>query len=474
MNSSLDLTVGYTSPRVFDRIGIGEEIGKLKRRDFLAGTGLAAAGILIGACDRENSTESRSRNTQEERMRGEVADGEAGWEEVRRQFNLSPDKIHMSALLVSAYPQPVREAVERYRRALDADPITYLEEQNSRRKQDVRVAASDYLGGGPDHIALTDSTTMGIALVYHGLPLQPGQEIVTTEHDYYATHETLRQVTDRTGATVWKIELFDRLEDVSEEQIAARITRAISSRTRVLALTWVHSSTGLKLPMQSIGEAIRVANRNRDEQDRVLLCLDGVHGFGVEDLTADELGCDFFMAGCHKWLFGPRGTGIVWAAPASWAQLRPMVPSFMDNSSWGAWASETDPPGPTTAERMTPGGFKPFEHQWAITEAFRFHEQLGKTRIARRTHTLAEQLKEGLSGMSHVRLITPQAAELSAGIVCFEVDGHSPRAVVDHLARRNIVATTTPYAVRYPRLTPCIYNTPEEIETVLREIRELS
>lgn len=380
----------------------------------------------------------------------------------------------MSALLVSTHPQPVQEAIDRYRARLDADPVRYLQENNNERKRTARTAVADYLGGGPDHVALTDSTTMGIAVVYHGLQLGPGDEILTTEHAYYATHETLRQVSDRTGATIRTIGLFDRPEDASEQQIVDRIRRAITPQTRALALTWVHSSTGMKLPMPAIAEAVGNVNRDRDDADRVLVCLDAVHGFGVEDATADELGCDFYMAGCHKWLFGPRGTGIVWARPNSWARLRPIIPSFIDDGSWDAWASGEEPPGPTTAERMSPGGFKAFEHQWAIADAIEFHQEIGKARIAERTHALSTQLKDGLATMPGVRVVTPREEELSAGIVCFDVDGRSPEAVVDRLAQRDIVATTTPYARPYPRLTPSIYNTTEEVDTVLRAMREVT
>ena len=187
----------------------------------------------------------------------------------------------------------------------------------------------------------------------------------------------------------------------------------------------------------------------------------------------EDLGCDFFMAGCHKWLFGPRGTGIVWGTKQAWARLRPTIPSFMDGESWTAWALDREPRGPTDAERVTPGGFKAFDHQWALAEAFSFHQDIGKRRIAERTRELSRQLKEGLAAMGHVTLHTPLAEELSAGIVCFEVRGRSAPAVVQRLEAKDIVATTTPYVESYPRLCPCIYNTPEEVDVALGAIRAM-
>jgi isopenicillin-N epimerase len=120
---------------------------------------------------------------------------------------------------------------------------------------------------------------------------------------------------------------------------------------------------------------------------------------------------------------------------------------------------------------MTPGGFKAFEHQWAMTQAFEFHQDIGKSRVAARTHELASQLKEGLAAMPHVTLRTPRSPDLSAGIVCFDLDGVSPGNAVRRLRRQGIIATATPYAVSHARLTPSIRNTPAEIEHALEAIR---
>jgi selenocysteine lyase/cysteine desulfurase len=426
----------------------------MQRRRFLAHGGLLlAAGALGSTAEAQPAPKSSSRSDD--------------WQSVRDAFALAPDKVHLSALLVSSHPRPVREAIERYRQQLDRDPAGFLDRENRPRRQAVREAAGRYLGAEAHHIALTDSTTMGIALVYHGLRLKSGDEVLTTEHDYYVTHESLRLAAERSGARVRRVQLHTGAADVSADAIVGRIVRGITRRTRVIALTWVHSSTGLRLPMQEIARAVRATNRD------ILIGLDGVHGFGIEDVTVEELGCDFFMAGCHKWLFGPRGTGIVWARKGAWPRLAPTIPSFSDGESWNAWASEREPNGPTSALRMSPGGFKAFEHQWAVADAFQFHQDVGKARIAERTHELGRQLKEGLAAMPHVRLHTPMADELSAGIVCFDVRGLSTEAVVQRLGAKDIVATGTPYAESHPRLSPCIYNTPEDVEAALRAIRAM-
>ena len=246
---------------------------------------------------------------------------------------------------------------------------------------------------------------------------------------------------------------------MTEPQLVDRLMAAVTERTRVVAVTWVHSSTGMKLPVRAIANALASANAGRDPRDRALLCVDGVHGVGVEDATVTGLGCDFLVSGTHKWLFGPRGTGLVWGNPDAWPATTPTVPSFTNDGTPGG--------------RMTPGGFHSFEHRWALTEAFRFHEAVGKARVAARVHGLARTFKDGLASMPRVTLITPHSDRLSAGLVCFTVRGMEPHEVVRRLRERRIVATVTPYDPSYARVGPGLLNSTADVTRALAAISAL-
>jgi selenocysteine lyase/cysteine desulfurase len=398
----------------------------------------------------------------------------AGTQSDDELFLLDPDYANLTTFLLASHPLPVREAIERHRRELDANAALYLRESEIALEDAARAAAADYLGAEPDDVALTDSTTMGLGLVYARLRLEPGDEVVTTEHDFYATHEALRLREQVDGATVRKVRLYDRPESASVDRIVSAVSSTLGPRTRCLALTWVHSSTGVKLPLAEIADAVAEANRGRDDDERILLCVDGVHGFGVEAASHSELGADIFVSGCHKWLFGPRGTGLVWAAPHAWERLAPTIPSF-DGRAYFAWiearAPTDTPPGPL----MTPGGFQSFEHRWALTEAFAFHEELGgKPAVSETTHALAARLKDGLADIRGVTVRTPMSEELSAGLVCAEVASSSPSDVVDRLREEHqVIASVTPYATAYVRFGPSVANTEEDVDRALEAVAAL-
>lgn len=316
------------------------------------------------------------------------------------------------------------------------------------------------MGVEPNEIALTDSTTMGTALMINGMQIREDQEMLTAEFDYYSTHRSIEYKSGRTGASFRKIPLYRDVQNVTEDEIIDNLIGEIKSNTRLVTGTWVHSSTGLKIPVRKISNRLAEVNAGRGPEDRVLFFVDGAHGLGVEDTFISDLGCDFFSAGTHKWMFGPRGTGVLWGNPEVHNQVSPTIPTFTNGAGWGG--------------RMSPGGFKPFEHQWAMEQAFRFHLDIGKERVQERIHSLALQLKEGLNDMQHVLLYTPMEKELSSGIICFDIDGMSPNQVVNRLEQKNVIASDTPYNPTYSRLAPGIFNTPEDIENVIRAVRDLS
>lgn len=433
------------------------------RRGFLVRTGLVlGATVLANAyphafADQESqSPQSRFKN----------------WDDLRAQFPLSPQLIHLAAFFLASHPTPVREAIERHRAGLDVDPIGYWQEQEEKQEAKVLRAAADYLSVEPIDIALTDSTTMGLGLLYGGLALRKGQEILTTIHEHYSTEISLRLRAERTGAVVRQIALYRSLKTVSRDEIVDSLRKGVTPATRIVAVTWVHSSTGLKLPIQAMAHAIQSINRSRSEQDRIIFCVDGVHALGVEDFGLRELGCDFLIAGTHKWMFGPRGTGLVWGHPKAWPIAQATIPTF-NTQAYELWMKNGSSKDLPQSIYMTPGGFHSFEHRWALDEAFKFHQTIGKSNVTQRIYELNQQLKQGLAAMPHVTLHTPLSQDLSAGIVCFEAAGMTPHQIVKKLRQRKIVGSVTPYATQYARLAPSLLNSPQDIETTLGEIRNL-
>lgn len=434
----------------------------LTRREFLTAPSLGALGLLPGGLLAAVAAETPP------------LPDLSGWEGVRAQFALDPSFAHFASFYLVSHPAPVREAIDGYRRAIDRNPLHVVEQgmfeddaHNLPLQVCTRIAA--YLGARAEDVCLTGNTTTSLALVYHGLPLQAGDEVLCTTHDHYSHHESIRLATARCGATMRKIALYEDAARATTDSIVERVLAGIGPKTRVVGLTWVHSSSGMRLPIREIAAALHARG-----DVSPLLVVDGVHGIGAVDETIATMGCDYFCAGTHKWMFAPRGTGLIWANADNWARLRPVVPSFTDWDQYLAWEQGRAPDTPTNANRMSPGGFHAYEHQWGTAAAFAMHEAMGRARVAARIRELNTQCKAGLAANPKVTLHTPMSGDLSAGLVAFEVEGLAPAEVVRQLLARRIVASTSPYAVTYARLAPSLVNTPEQVDQAIRAVREIS
>lgn len=430
----------------------------MDRRQFLGAAAVSGTAAAIGLSQTAGGVAS------------DIAVGRgSSWDEVKRQFDIAPGIIQMSAFYLASHPKPVRDAIELHRRGLDRESHGYIEQNVGRLERAVRASASRYMGVGPDELAFTDSTTMGLGLVYSGMKLKPGEEILTDTRDHIVTAISAGFAAARSGATVRQAALYADPARVSTGEVVENVRRNLRDSTRLLAMTWVHSGTGVKMPVAEIAEAVRVHNRGKSPEERTLFALDGVHGFGIEDVAIPDLGVDFFIAGTHKWMTGPRGTGLVWARGDAWPFVQPAIPTF--DPMWRPPPVAKMPP----AAVNTPGGFHSFEHRWAVAQAFDFHSAMGRDRVAGRVHQLNSLAKAGLALSPKVKIHTPVSPEHSAGIIAFEVAGMSPEQVVARLHSQNIIASVTPgfYTPSLARVAPSLLTDEQDVERTVRAIAQL-
>lgn len=416
------------------------------RREFLKQAGILAAALPLGASLPNVAGAANAA----------PATGNK-WARLQQLFDQDPAYLHFSNFLITSHPKPVREAIERHRAALDKNPGLAMDWDLGvieQREENVRVWAGRYLQADAKQIALTGSTTEGLATIYGGVHVRPDQEILTTEHEHYATHTILALRSERDSTRVRKIRLFKDSYSASKAEILAAIDGAIRPETRVLGMCWVHSGSGMKLPIGEIGAIVDRHNRGRSDADRIVYVVDGVHGFGVDNLNFAQMNCDFFIAGTHKWMFGPRGTGIVCSRFAEVRYVTPIIPTFSEATAFS-----------TT---MTPGGYHSFEHRWALDEAFKLHLELGKAEVEARIHALNSYLKQRLQQRPQIELVTPLSPELSAGFTFFRVKGKDSDKIAAHLMANRVVADAVHRDVGpVIRTAPGLLNDEEQIDRLL-------
>lgn len=397
----------------------------------------------------------------------EINYDEQFWKRIRSAFNLSPDYVHFEAFLLSSHPEPVRKAIEQYRKNLDANPYIYLSQNEQRLELDARTSIADFIGATKDEIIITENATTGLSLVYNGLALNQGDEILTTRHEHHSNLRALENLAQRTGAILKIVDIYKDGENINPDEMVCRLASGFSHKTRLIALTWVHSCSGVCIPVSFLVKAVRKHFSTIDKNP--LVCVDGTHGCGARQLDVIDMGCDIFVSGCHKWLHGPRGTGFIWANKKAMDALGVVIPSFAPGEV-DVFRKVEYPRFVDAGEHLSPGGFHCFEHRWAIHAAIRFIQHIGIQVIQERIQSLALRLKLGLSKIEGVKVVTPIDVEYSAGIICFSIEGVTPEFVSKELCELKIICIVSPYQVQYCRFSTSIFNLVSDIDLAIEGV----
>jgi L-cysteine/cystine lyase len=287
----------------------------------------------------------------------------------------------------------------------------YFESMLDGREQ-VRAALAKALSVAPGDIALANSTTQACNVVYTGLGLGPGDEVVTTDSE----HPGLFGGLAASGAELRVVPV----RDLPAREVLGALQAAVSDRTRLIALSQISWLTGAVFPVQEL------AGRG------VPLLVDGAQAAGAIPVDVGALGCDFYTVSAQKWLLGPDVTGGLYVRPNRVEDLRLTFPSY---GSWD-WEAETEYTPKSGAARFDPGWI-PFGSLVGLQESLAFAEGAGHERFehARR---MAKRLRQLLSERADVITEADQAT-----LVTWKAESDS-REVVLKLAEAGVVIRDIP------------------------------
>ncbi|SFN35968.1 aminotransferase class V-fold PLP-dependent enzyme [Xenorhabdus japonica] len=395
----------------------------------------------------------------------------------RQDFTLDKDWIHLGLGILAPHSKTLNSIIDAHRTFLDKNPDDARRHRHKYNDKTLKLAAQ-YLGTHKNNLILTESTTLSLSLIYLGFKYNQSDEILLSEHEHYSVDALTLHARELFGVKVKKFNLFEDLQNITEEAIIERYIKNITENTRLISVTWVNSCFGVKLPVQKLTSCIRDINAKRPESKRIFTILDAVHGIGIENIpSAEHLGVDYIASGCHKWLFGPRGTGFLWASEIGWKNIQPLIPSF-EAECWNAFMGEKfveeykkSISKPTIC---SPGGFRSFEYQWALSYAFENMIALGKNNVEKHIHSLCSLAKDILSESNRITLYTPNNEELSSGLICFNIKDLPAFEFSEIMKNKKIMAGYTPYKESSCRITPGLLNNSREVEKACKTILEIA
>ncbi len=423
------------SEAVLNRRRLLGDLGKFATAAGLVSLGLADELSLAG--DGATTTAPAGTNA--------AASMPASPEEVRAAMMLPKDLAYFNCGTLGPTPRSVVEESLAAWRELEQDPANEGFGAVLARAEQTREKAAKLLGCHKDQIAITRNTTEGMNAVAQGLALQRGDRVLTTDHEHEGGSVCWKYFAKRDGVEIDRITL--PVPPQSADEIVKLLEAKLTPRTRVISVSHVTFTTGLRMPIERIA-AVAKANSS-------LLVVDGAQAAGAVQVNVEKLGCDAYAASGHKWLLGAKGTGILYIRKEASDKIQPLL---LDQGR---------------AVYTTSMGSGNLIGIIALGLAMDFLTAVGMEKVQKHNLELAGYLYGKLKSLRAVRVASPAPGEISSPLVSVSLGDKADNAsVAAHLRQKHrIVVKLLPREVPGGLRFSChVYNNRDDCDRLVKAL----
>src|SRR5690349_23975736 len=416
----------------------------MQRRDFLrlAGRGLGLASLSSATIasllrDVHGATAKVSQLSPKQ-----AAADEDYWSTIQNAFSVTRGIINLNNGGVSPSPKVVTEALIRYIWEQEDLPAYTMWEILEPQSETIRTGLAELFGCDREEIALTRNASESLEILLDGMDFKPGDEILTTTQDYPRMLTTLRQREKRENLKLNLIKVPIPPKDLNE--ITAAFEKGMTNRTRLILISHMINITGQITPVKAVCDMARARG--------VETVVDGAHSFAQFNFKRSDLGCDYFGTSLHKWLYAPKGTGMLYVKRDKIDKIWPLM----------------------AAEAKQANDIRKFEEigthsaapKLAIGEALIFHSGIGGKRKEARLRYLSRYWMNRLKDVPKVSFNTSFEPAQSCAIANVNIAGVEPYAIGSYLFSKHHVFTTPIMHEEFKgiRITPNVYTTLGELD----------
>jgi selenocysteine lyase/cysteine desulfurase len=423
------------------------------RRDFLRSLAMAGGPVAFLPRLRDDGVERILTVVagQEARSPDDLAGDEDFWREIQQAFTLDRTMINLNNGGVSPSPRVVMDALRRYLEYSNQAPAFHMWRHLEPEIESVRRELAVEAGCDPEELAITRNASEALEIVQLGLPLERGDEVLTTDQDYGRMLTTWEQRARRDGIVVKQLPFT--VPAPSMRALVELFERGITSRTRVIHFCHITNLSGQIFPVRDICRMAR--------ERGIRTIVDGAHAFAHFPFAIRDLECDFYGTSLHKWLLAPIGTGFLYVRRELIRLVWPLMaaPEKMD----------------ADIRKFEEIGTHPAANHNAIAEALAFHRAIGGERKVARLRYLRDRWMRRLEGKPGIRLYTSVDPAMAGGLANVGIEGLEPEKIVEHLwtTRRVFVTPIDHAACTGVRVTPNVYTTLRELDVFAEGMEEI-
>jgi selenocysteine lyase/cysteine desulfurase len=368
-------------------------------------------------------------------------------EKIREQFPITKNKVFLNHAALSPLPKPVADAIRKC-----ADDFSNFGNTSIEWNDGGKPFFAKLIGAKKEEIALVENTSTGLNIAANVLHYPSGSKIVTTDLEYPSVvYPWLRK---SLGVKIHYVKNVDGkilLEDMQ---------KAIDDKTVAVAVSHIEYVNGFRHDLRALSEIAH--------EHGAYLIVDAIQSAGAMQIDVKRDDVDFLTTACYKWLLSPPGAGYFYVKEeliekfeppfVGWASVKPEVFETID--FWDIWSLRLS----ETASRFEVGSPSLLSLVGA-REALKMMLDFGVENIEKRILKLTDHLREAVKNLG-LELETPEEPQHRSGIVKFKID--KPREVIESLSHKGIIVSARAHGIR---VSPHFYNTEEEIDKLVEEIR---
>jgi isopenicillin-N epimerase len=308
--------------------------------------------------------------------------------DLRSLFILRSDVVFLNHGSFGACPRPVFDVYQRWQLELEQQPVAFMQRRLNELLQKARNELGAYVNADPEDLVFVTNVTYGLNIVLRSLTLAPGDEVLSTDHEYGSLNRAWEWVCNRTGAHYIRRPV--PLPITSTEEVVDAIWSGVTDRTRVLFCSHITSPTALTFPVAELIDKARAAG--------ITTVIDGAHAPGQIPLDLEALGADYYAANCHKWMMAPKGVGFLHARKELHDKLEPLLGGKASDAKGSRLIADHQYQG-----TRDPAAFL------TIPETIRFMEQHDWRRVREGCHQLARYAREQVAQITGLPSVIPDS-----------------------------------------------------------------
>lgn len=416
----------------------------VNRRKFLTSVGKGVGMMALSTATAASLFEKLQAKTREiEHLSPEqIAADEEFWAVIQQSFSVTRGIVNLNNGGVSPSPRIVTEAFVRYTWQQEDATAYTMWQQLEPQSETIREGLAEIFGCDAEEIAITRNASESLETLLLGMDFKSGDEILSTTQDYPRMLTTLKQREMREGLKLNLIKVPIAPKDVND--LATPFERAITPKTKLILMSHQINLTGQIMPVRKVCEMARSKG--------IETIVDGAHAFAQFDFKRDDLQCDYYGTSLHKWLYAPKGTGMLYVK-------KDKIPKI-----WALMASEDK--NKNDIRKFEEIGTHSAAMRVAIGEAILFHNAMGGKRKEARLRYLSRYWMNKLKDVPRISFNTSFDENQSCAIANVAVEGIKPTDIGSYLFAKHKIFTTPIIHEEFTgiRITPNVYTTLWELD----------